>query len=511
MLDPVRAKARVIAFTLVAFIGGVMLASGMNWTAGSHAATLLQTTPTKRAVQPVAELSQSFVAIADAVTPAVVSIRTEMTQSLPSGHPEIPEPFRRFFNIPPGGEPESTPSLAMGSGFILSSDGYIMTNNHVVADADKVTVVLNDRREFPARVVGHDPTTDVAVIKIDATGLPTVSIGDPEGSRVGEWVLAIGNPLGLSFTVTAGIISAKGRPLQIISQSLREQGNTNPGLAVEDFIQTDAAINPGNSGGPLVNTRGQVIGINSAIASETGYYAGYGFAIPIDLARRVADDLIKYGHVRRPVLGIVIREVDPEDAEVYHLPTVSGALVEDFGQMPNNPAQAAGLQRNDVIVAVNGHPVDRVNELQRLIIEQHPGDIVTLDVIRNGKRMKVPVRLTEAPAPTPESTAAAPSPATPPSEGRLGIRVAPLTAELAQKYHFDQPGGVVITGAAPYGPAGRKGVGEGLKVVSADGHAIRTPEDLQSVVDDVPANGIISLVLQDPSGTHVTANIRVAK
>src|SRR5690606_25910792 len=217
------------------------------------------------------------------------------------------------------------------------------------------TVTLVDKRTFEAEVVGRDPTTDVAVIKIDAKGLPAIPMGDSDQARVGEWVLAIGNPgfgdsRSLDFTVTGGIISAKGRPLDIIGRELQNHASPAASYAIEDFIQTDAVINPGNSGGPLVNLRGEVIGMNTAIASGTGFYQGYGFAIPINLARRVMSDLIEHGHVRRALLGINIVNVTPEDAEVFRLPEIAGALVEDFAE--GSPAQRAGLQRGDVIVEV---------------------------------------------------------------------------------------------------------------------------------------------------------------
>ncbi|HEX2225436.1 MAG TPA: trypsin-like peptidase domain-containing protein, partial [Thermoanaerobaculia bacterium] len=361
MYDPVRAKLKLIALTGAAFVGGVVLASGMEWTAGSHAATLLQTPPSSTEVRPVAELSEAFVAISESVTPSVVNIQTERSQRIPTGNPGVPEEWRRFFNIPPGGRGEGgevVPMQAGGTGFLISDDGYIMTNNHVVEGADRIRVILNDRREFDAQLVGRDPTTDVAVIKIEGTGFPALRTGSPDGTRVGEWVLAIGNPLGLDFTVTAGIVSAKGRPLPIIQETLLQQGAENAGYAIESFIQTDAAINPGNSGGPLVNLRGEVVGVNSAIASASGYSEGYGFAIPIDLARRVADDLIRYGRVRRPVLGVSIGNVSVEDVEAYGLPKVAGVVVQDFS-MDDSPARAAGIQRGDVIVTVNGEPVDR--------------------------------------------------------------------------------------------------------------------------------------------------------
>jgi serine protease Do len=503
MLDPVRAKARILGLTALTFFGGVLFASGMEWTAGSHAATLLQSVPAAKDVKPVADLSEAFVAISDAVTPAVVNIQTEQTRRMPQGHPDIPEPFRRFFNVPPNGENgRPIPMQASGSGFLLSPDGYIMTNNHVVEGANTITVILHDRREYQAKVVGRDPNTDIAVIKIDGSRFPSVRLGDPDRLRVGEWVLAIGNPLGdLDFTVTAGIVSAKGRPLDIIRTT------SGSPLAIESFIQTDAAINPGNSGGPLVNIRGEVIGVNSAIASETGYYEGYGFAVPIDIGKRVADDLIRYGKVRRPILGVHIREISVEDAELYKLPSVSGVLVQGFPSDMPSPAERAGLQPGDVIVAVNGQEVSRVNELQRKIASLRPGDTVKLDVVRAGARRTFQIPLLEAPQPTAQ-VAEAPAPQ-PTSAGRLGVRVAPLTAELAREYQYKQAGGVVITDVDRFGAAGRKNVREGYKVVRANDQAISTPQDFERVVSGVKAGGIISLTLEDPDGAHVIANVRV--
>ena len=239
--------------------------------------------------------------------------------------PGMQDFFRQF------GPQQSQPQEGLGSGFIVSPDGYILTNNHVVADADKLKVKLFDGHVYPAKVVGRDPTTDVAVIKIDASGLPTASLGDDSKAEVGQWVLAIGNPLQLDFTVTAGIISAKGR-----SGNLKSLYNSQ--WAIVDYIQTDAAINPGNSGGPLVDINGNVIGINSAIASQTGYYSGYGFAIPITLAKSVMNDLIKYGKVRRAILGVSIQDVDPAAAQAAGLKDIRGAQVQ--GKSPDGPSPA---------------------------------------------------------------------------------------------------------------------------------------------------------------------------
>jgi serine protease Do len=500
MLDPVRAKVRVIAFMVTAFVTGVLFASGLEWTAGTHAASLLQTSPAPQDVRPVADLSEAFISIAESATPAVVNIRTERTQRLPGRQQGIPEEFRRFFNIPIPEGGQEIPLPGTGTGFILSPDGYIMTNNHVVEDANRITVTLLDRRQFSARVVGRDPTTDVAVIKIDVNGLPVSRLGRSEAVRVGEWVLAIGNPLGLDFTVTSGIVSAKGRPLGIIGQSL---GEDSP-LAIEDFIQTDAAINPGNSGGPLVNLRGEVIGINTAIAgSRTGTFTGYGFAVPIDLARRVAEDLIQYGRSRRPLLGVSIQAVAPEDAEVFGLPRVAGAVVQGFAD--DSPARRAGMQRGDVIVAVDGREIDASNELQRVIAQRRPGETVSIDAIRYGERRQFRVQLTEAAGPQ----AAAPAePARGRAEQRLGISVAPVTDQIAQQQGFEGTDGVVITEVQPHSPAARRGLQRGMRIVSVNREPVRDVAHVQRLLAAKRAGEVVSLEVEYSEQGTLTRAIR---
>src|SRR5688500_6459097 len=317
-------RAPIIAAALVAFVCGLVFASDfdltkISWAQQRGAPTAPAPKPTPAEVKPLEEVGQAFEAIAEHVTPAVVAVEAEQlesrrTQQTPRNVPPGMEEFFRRFEIP------DQPRGGTGSGFIVTKDGFILTNNHVVANADRVTVTMLDNRRFVAKVVGRDPTTDVAVIKVDATNLPTVTLGDDAKTRIGQWVVAIGNPLGLEFTVTAGIVSAKGRSQLNLPNFQR--------YSIQDFIQTDAAINPGNSGGPLVNIRGEVIGINSAIASQTGFNAGYGFAIPITLAKLVMDDLIQHGRVRRAVLGISIAEVNPTDARAAGLTEIRGVMID---------------------------------------------------------------------------------------------------------------------------------------------------------------------------------------
>src|SRR5467141_302215 len=436
----------------MAFALGLAFASAFRLPARGEAAvrSVLQDTgrPIPQAKAAV-DLGQAYASVAEHVKPAVVFIRSERRERV--ANRRLPPGFEDFFQVPRRPQVEQ----GSGSGFLVSQDGYILTNNHVVQGADRVTVRLFDNREFTAKTIGTDPSTDVAVIKIQATGLPTVRLGDADSTEIGNWVLAIGNPLGenFTFTVTAGIVSAKGRLLAGLNQSR---------YAIQDFIQTDAAINPGNSGGPLVNVRGEVIGINSAIASETGYYAGYGFAIPINLARTVMTQLIATGHVERAVMGISIRDADQEDAQAVGLPTIKGVVVRDYTN-DDSPAKRAGIQPGDVIVAVEGQSVQSVPQLQQRVGFKKPGDVGQGTFVRcGGRQQTLPVRLSAPPSADREiaehdsGQRNEPASATSP----LGISVQPLTQEDARdpdlRPVMRAGGALVVSEVSPDGPAYRK-------------------------------------------------------
>jgi len=465
----------------------------------------------REAVRQAANLSDAFVAIAEAVTPAVVRITAEQPDA-PAAPEWLSSRLHEFFGSPDSmrASDPHPPAIAGGTGFLVSSDGYILTNDHVIAGATRITVALADKRAFNARVVGRDPTTDVAVIKIQAAELPALALGNSDEARVGEWVIAVGNPgfdeaSTLDFTVTGGIISAKGRPLNLIPDGLRQSDPSASGYAIEDFLQTDAVINPGNSGGPLLNLRGEVIGVNTAIASSTGFNQGYAFAIPSNLASHVMRNLITHGHVRRPMLGVQIADVTPEDAEVYGLASITGVRIDDFGE--ESPARAAGLERHDVIVGLGGERVVRVGQLQRLVALRSPGDTVRVAVVRWGRALEVPVVLRQSPV---ADAHASPEeqPAELPMEG-MGFELAELDAASARELGYARAGGAVIDRVTPFSAADRKGISSGDRIVAIGRTSVRSAREARALLRAVGRGQVLSLLLETPGGRTYIANIRV--
>ena len=508
-------RSKMAAIAAAAFIGGVFFASSLDWTQGLFAQGGGKVKTETMAPIPAGAPGEGFATIAERVTPAVVSIQAERDARRPRPGTQqrrnVPPGFEDFFNqLDP--RQQQGPAESSGSGFIVSKDGYILTNNHVVDGADRVKVLMSDRREFKAKIVGRDPQTDVAVLKIDGSGLPTVGLGDDQKLRIGEWVVAIGNPLGLNFTVTAGIISAKGRGNELA-------GLNRDTYAITDFIQTDAAINPGNSGGPLMNTRGEVIGINSAIASQTGFYSGYGFAIPITLAKTVMDDIVAHGRVRRAILGITINDVNAEDAAVAGLKQIAGAKVGGFSG-DDSPARKAGLEPGDIIVRVDGKDVDRVSTLQRLVRMHQPGESIGIDVVRYGERKSFKIRLQEAPAEAAEVASADEKPAEAESvtNTKLGVGLEAITAEVAKANNIEeQYRGLRVVSVDAAGPAAQK-LGRNdiiVRVIRPEpATTIRTAADLQKVLARVKDGEYISLLVyaqtQSGPGTRVV-NIRIGE
>ena len=515
--DPFRAKLNVAFYTAAAALMGLGIASTLGWSGVSHAMPVIASEPQIpfQAVQPALDLSDAFVNVAEVVTPAVVRIEARRQSPSASSRRSVPlRPLR------PEQNPQNRPDrVSGGSGFIISEDGYILTNNHVVDGADLLTVFLQDRRSFQAQVVGRDPFTDVAVIKIDAPDLTKLNFGSSADLRVGEWIVAIGNPGfsggsdPLDYTVTVGIVSALGRPLRLLQRGLRADQETaaNSGFAIEDFIQTDAVINPGNSGGPMVNLRGQVVGINSAIASQTGYYQGYGFAIPIDLAYRVMEDLIEFGHVRRAWLGVGMRPIDAISAESYRLPTVSGVELTTITE--GGPSEAQGLRVYDVIVEIDGQTIGRVGQMQQAIAMKRPGDRIAVEVYRNGRPVTVYIRLGEAPLQgQPEVVAvAAPVREEERMDDKLGLRIEDMDRTSAREFGYDDVDGVVITDVQVNGPAARRGIAPGWKILEINREPVEEMSDVRRIMAGVDMGGIVTLHVAAPNDNRQIFHIRVSR
>lgn len=416
-------------------------------------------------------METDFTVAAELSIHAVVHVKTKTPQKIQQfgggGFPNDPF-FQYFFGQPQMPRQQELPMQeASGSGVIISKDGYIVTNNHVVDQSAEIEVTLNDKRTFKAKVIGTDPNTDIALIKVEAENLPIITFGNSDSLKVGEWVLAVGNPFNLTSTVTAGIVSAKARNINIINSQMK----------IEAFIQTDAAVNPGNSGGALVNTRGELVGINTAIASQTGSYAGYSFAVPVSIVQKVVADIRKFGVVQRAVLGVEIKDITNELAKDKNLKTLEGAFVGKVAD--NSAAHKAGVKEGDIINNVNGVNVKSVAELQEQVGRYRPGDKITITVVRDNKEHKLNVELRNRQG----STGVVSSQT---SEDVLGGTYKEVSDKLKQQLGLDY--GVEIKSLSK-GKLADQGIKPGFIIVKINNQPIRSAEDIQTAYDAAVNNG----------------------
>lgn len=438
------------------------------------------------------ELSDAFATAAKEAMPAVVSIKVEKTivSSSLSSDQQLNDPFglfgndflRQFFgNQMPQQlqQPRKYIEEGQGSGFIISRDGYILTNNHVVGDVDKITVELQDGRKFTnAKVIGTDPGTEVALIKIEDDGdFPVLPMGDSKNVEIGDWVIAIGNPFGLSETVTVGVISAVGRSNVHIA-------------AYEDFIQTDAAINPGNSGGPLVNLDGQAVGINTAIYSESGGYMGIGFAIPIDMARNIEEQLRENGRVIRGYLGLLGEDVTPDMADLLGTPNAQGIIISTVET--GSPADKAGLKSGDIITEMDGKKIESYDAFRNDVADLKPDSKLNLTISREGKTQNITVTLGERPSEVAQTTPQ-PKPV-PKSKESLGVEVQNVTANIARQLNYPVGEGVIVSSVDPASPANYAGIQPGDVIESVNGQKVNSVNEFENAMNKVEGNKVLLLV-----------------
>jgi serine protease Do len=450
---------------------------------------------TEDAISTLNNVSEAFVKLSADASPAVVSIRVKKEMS-PQRHPtgglDPGNPLDHFFGprsrgsrgpqMPaPGGEPIL---YGEGTGFVISADGYIVTNNHIVNGADVVEVSLDDGRSFDAEVIGTDPQTEVALIKVDATNLPSLRLGNSDAINVGEWVVAIGSPFGLQHSVTAGIISARGRgDVGIVDYA--------------DFIQTDAAINPGNSGGPLLNLQGEVIGMNTAILSRSGGSMGIGFAIPINMVRYVADELRDDGTVSRGFLGIGIQDLTPDLAQWFNINENQGVLVSTV--VPDTPAERAGIEQDDIIVAYNGNPVAGAGSFRSHVSTTPSGETVDMTIFRDGKRVEKQVTIGEQEGePLPPAASARPE-----SQGeKIGIGIDELTGEAAQQLGYEGRSGVVISQVAQDSRAAMAGLRPGMLITEVNRQPVDSVNEFREAMEKSDETRGTLLRVEDPNGAR---------
>jgi serine protease Do len=449
----------------------------------------------RSAVESVRQLSQGIAAVASAVTPSVVTIMASGEVQPASNRQQIPDFFNdprfrdffgEFFGNPNNNVPRRIQGL--GSGVIVREDGYILTNNHVVQGMTEVSVTLSDGTEYTAKVVGADPRTDLAVIQVDASGLPALPFGDSDALQIGEMVLAVGSPFStnLSTTVTSGIVSAKGRSGLRLS-------------AYEDFIQTDAAINPGNSGGALVNLNGELVGVNSAIASRGGGSNGIGFSIPSNMASGVMDDLIRTGHVTRGWLGVQINDLDKDLAEAMGLKGTRGVLVESV--VDGSPADDAGIERGDVLVSLEGQDLHTARDLMFQVAKSDPGATVELGVLRDGKSRNMVVALGEFP----EDGAQTVPDAIEAPDDKFGITVEPITPANEREYNLAASDGLVITAVKPGSPAAEKGLNPGDVILEVDRNPVSSLREYRGALSDRASDRPVLLLIQRGENTSFVA------
>lgn len=486
MLNSHRTSLIVVIAIFVGVLGGLIIASNLDWTLKSKATEnddssseimLGSDEPVSQELIDLQRTSKAFVQIAKEVSPAVVTITSQSVVKFQHPFSQMfPEEFRRFFSVPE----QDMIRQGLGSGVIVNPKGYILTNRHVIKDADEINVVIDDD-EHPAEVVGSDAKTDIAVIKIDATDLPTVKFGNSDELEVGEWVLAIGSPIAqiLEKSVTAGIVSAKGRSRLNIGGSE---------ITYQDFIQTDAAINPGNSGGALVNLRGELIGINTAIVGQANI--GIGFAIPINMAKWVMDQLISEGKVIRGWLGVYIQSMDGAMAESFGLDKPKGALVNEV--MEDSPAEKAGIQEKDIILKVEDHEIHSSDELSRIIAAYKPGTKVDVLLLRDKKEKTITVKLGKRP--DEEGTEESGEEAN--TETRIGIRVQNITDEIARRFDLQDREGVIISEVERTSVAAREGLRRGDIILEVNQEPVNSAKDFRRKIKDLKEGDTLLLYVK---------------
>jgi serine protease Do len=477
---------------VIGFVGGVWLAPNLGFAHRSEPAredVAAQGEPQKRlpAQQMMEDISQVFELAARQVSPSVVAITAEqeVTVQSPFGMPDDAfkeffgeDFFKRFFGQPPQEQKRTVRSL--GSGVIISPDGMILTNNHVIANAEKLFVVVRDKKTYLAKVIGVDPQTDVGVIKIDARDLPAAALGNSDEVNVGQWVIAIGNPFQLMHTVTAGIISAKGR--------------SSVGLAdYEDFFQTDASINPGNSGGALADLKGNVIGINTAIASPSGGNIGIGFAIPINMARQVMDSLISKGKVVRGYIGILPQDIDENLAKAFDLKSTEGVLVGDV--TPKGPADQAGIKRGDVILSFDGKKVENSTQLRMMIAETAPKTEVKVGLVRKGKQMELALTLAERPKERQEQAPKQEQPEERASK-KIGLMLQNMTPDIARQLGYEKEKGALVADVASGSPAEDAGIQRGDLIKEVNREAVGSVREFERALKNVKSGEVVALLVR---------------